>query len=79
MLKMSTLRNFKPNPLRQAILVGLAFVGIGIGYGVGYLLQTDLYSSPLEVKDRKKSFPNLQQKVAQPKPPPAAKPVLCWF
>jgi polysaccharide deacetylase 2 family uncharacterized protein YibQ len=73
---MSTLRNFKPNPLRQAILVGLAFVGIGIGYGVGYLLQTDLYSSPLEVKDRKKSFPNLQQKVAQPKPPPAAKPVL---
>lgn len=29
----------KPNPVRQAILVGLALAGIGIGYGVGFVLK----------------------------------------
>lgn len=31
----------KPNPVRQAILIGLALLGIGIGYGMGFLLKKD--------------------------------------
>jgi len=32
-------RKFRPNPRRQAILVILALVGLGIGYGAGYLFK----------------------------------------
>ncbi|NQW00500.1 MAG: divergent polysaccharide deacetylase family protein [Rhodospirillales bacterium] len=32
---------FKPNPARQAILIGLALAGIGIGYGMGFLLKSE--------------------------------------
>ena len=52
--KPTTLLNFKPDPIRQVILVSLAFVGIGIGYGVGYLLKTDSILKSPEVQVHKK-------------------------
>ena len=34
-------RKFKPNPMRQVVLVALALVGLAIGYGLGYLFKPD--------------------------------------
>lgn len=37
--KPMTPMKLRPNPVRQTILVGLAILGIGIGYGMGYLFK----------------------------------------
>ena len=73
--KPSTLLNFKPNPTRQVILVSLAFVGIGIGYGVGYLFEADPLSKPPVFQTNKKLTPNTAQKISQSKPGPVAKTI----
>ena len=63
--KSSTLLNFKPDPIRQTILVGLAFVGIGIGYGAGYLLKENPLSKPSEIQEHKKLDTNTPPKIAR--------------
>jgi polysaccharide deacetylase 2 family uncharacterized protein YibQ len=77
--KTSALLNFKPNPARQAILVGLALVGIGIGYGMGFVLKKDTpatsqkistHETPAHAKDQ-----NIQPKIAEPQPVPKAKTI----
>jgi polysaccharide deacetylase 2 family uncharacterized protein YibQ len=73
--KPSTLLNFKPDPIRQVILVSLAFVGIGIGYGVGYLLKADLISKSPEVQVHKRLNSNTPTKIARAKSSTVAKTV----
>ena len=73
--KPSTIFNFKPNPIRQVILVGLALVGIGIGYGVGYLFKADPLSKSPEFHSNKKLTPNPPTQITQPKPDSVAKTI----
>ena len=49
----SALQKLKPNPRRQAILVGLALLGISIGYGVGYLTKKEPQPEPLKAEHQK--------------------------
>jgi len=64
----------KPNPVRQAILVGLALAGIGVGYGLGYLLKEN--EPPSAPPAASASPSNPQQARPEPQPPEAPKPVI---
>jgi len=41
-----TLQEFKPNPKRQTIFVGLALIGLGFGYGLGFFFKHPPVSPP---------------------------------
>ena len=75
--KTSALLNFKPNPARQAILVGLALFGIGIGYGMGYVLKKDTPTTSQKILNHETPAPataqNIQPKIVEPQPAPKAK------
>ena len=62
-LKKVTSRSFKPNPKRQAILVGLALLGLGFGYGLGFVFKRPPAPQP-----------NPPVAMAKPTPPPASAP-----
>jgi len=43
--RLQSVKKIKPNPMRQLILVGLALIGLAVGYGIGFVLKPSLQTT----------------------------------